>query len=994
MKTSLPIYVALVCLLSFAELQAQPLLWSKTDNSTYNQYSASAKAALPEKLLLSTINLAQLTASLSAAPLERADGRRVKGIPFSFMLPDGTIMPTSVVESPLWEAKYAAQFTNIKTYMLSDPAGKTTRGRITLTPEGISGILFADNGDVCISPANTGAAGTHLLYFSKDGGASVALCGITSGATVPPVLNDAPLGDCGRRTYRLAVAATAEYTAWAGSQASALTYITISINNVNALYERDLNIRFNIVSPNSILFTNAATDPYPGGDVYLDDAATNANQTALDNIIGSDNYDVGMVFNFGWNRGYVPVPFGFVCKPGLKGKGAAGVNSGQGLNPVAGPQGLAFDFTVAHEMGHLFGAPHSYASNAGFCTGFSTASSAFEPGSGSTLMGYAGYPTCNTYTQYGESYFHAGTIAQIKAYMAGAGSCAQHTTSENTAPVITLPASAYNVPVATPFALSSTATDAEKDNLIFTWEQMDVGFLTASPPAATNTAGPNFRSYAPTPAGNTRTFPRLQDIAAGISPPYEVLPSVARTMHFRLTARDQSMLGGCTSAADVAVSFSGSAPFKVTSQSSAITWATSGSQTITWDVAGTNASPINCTAVDILFSTDGGLTYPYMLASNTSNDGTETITVPNLSTTVGRVRVQAANNIFFNINAGNITIVSSCAAEGATFNPADSIAAPAGSAALNLALTPQYGTTFTPAGTITSANPSTFLTLFNDNINTCASYGFNGSYKYGVHAFTVVSPANYTFTPSTYGLIYNLYRGSFNPAFSCNNFIASNGVTGTAPTTIKPSVSAYLLPGSYILVAGTFSPTFPALPHNYNVAVTGGSIYTNPPNPGAAFSYLYVVVDRATNLIKSISATANLSSSATFPGGASYVVYGLSYTNASPSLSSFVGTNFNTLASALLTNGTYCGNLSKNSAKVTVLSVYTFTGSGNWDVAANWVNNSIPPSPLPQYSAIVISPAGSGECVLNVPMTISEGGQLKVEAGKKFRVLGNLKIGE
>lgn len=998
MKTPLLFSVTFACFLHSATLHAQPLLWSKTTSHSYQDSAGLSKEVAPEKMLLSAISLTQMANALSAAPLERIDGKYVKGAPFSFLLPDGTMLPTAVVESPIWEAKHAAQFKNIKTYSLSDPTGKASRGRITVTPEGVSGILFSDSGDVYINPVVNKEPGAHALYFTKDASVSMPLCGIKAGADETRSQNseeDAPVSDCGKRTYRFAIAATAEYTAWAGGQANALTYITVSINNVNAIYERDLNIKFNIIAPNSILFTNANTDPYPGGDVYLDDAATNANQAAMDNILGSANYDVGMVFNNGWNRGYVPYPFGFVCNSAAKAKGAAGTNTGQGLNPTAGPQGLTFDFTIIHEMGHLFGAPHSYASNTGFCSGFSTASSAFEPGSGSTIMGYAGYPTCNSYTHYGDTYFHAGTIAQIKAYVNGAGNCVQPTASANTAPVISLPAESYTIPISTPFTLSATAADVDKDNLIYTWEQMDVGFLTPSPPAATNTEGPNFRSFAPTPAGNVRNFPRMQDIAAAVPTPYEVLPGVSRTMHFRLTARDQSPLGGCTSAADVAVNFSaGAGPFKITSQPSAITWTTGASQTVTWDVASTNIAPINCDLVDILFSTDGGLTYPYLLLGNTANDGSQTITVPNLSTSVGRIKVQAVNNIFFNINAGNITISTSCAADGSTILPVDSVAAPAGSASLNLALSPQYGTVFTPSGTITAANPSTFLTIYNTSISTCASYGFNGSYKYNIHSFTVVTPGTYTFTPSTYGLVYNLYRESFNPSFSCNNFIASNCVTGLTPTTINPNVSAYLLPGKYVLAAGTFSATFPALPHNYSVAVTGGSIYTNPPNPGGTFSYFYVAVDRATNLIKSITATANLSNSTTFPGGTSYSVYGLSYSNASPSINDFVGTNFSSFSNTLITNATYCGNLSKNFVKATALAVYTFTGNGNWDIAANWLNNNIPPSPLPTNSAIIINPAGDGECILNVPVTISQGGQISVEAGKKFRVLGNLKIGE
>lgn len=993
------IFGVVACFLFSVMLPAQDAPWVRANTNAYNIYANSFKNAGPAKFILSKIDLAQLRARLQSAPMERTDGQFTKGIAFSIPLPGEKVLSTSIAESPIWESKYNQQFSHIKTYILSDPVTRASQGRITLTAEGISGIIFSGEGDVYIHPVNLNEPGIHRISYTRDENILMPQCGSiiprsdVSGA-INKTHNTTAAADCGRRTYRLAVAATAEYTAWAGGQANARTYITISINNVMAIYDRDLNIRFTIIAPDIILFTNANTDPYPGGNVFLDQTATDANQAALDNIIGTAAYDLGMVFNHGWNRGYVPPPFATACNPATKGKSASGTLNGQGLNPVSGPQGQAFDFTVAHEMGHQFGAPHSYASTRGTCSGFATDSAAFEPGSGSTVMGYGGYADCHTYTHYGESYFHAGSIAQIRSYINGAGNCVQPKVTGNQAPVISLPAAAFNVPVSTPFTLSATGTDANGDFLKYNWEQMDAGFLTPDIPKATNTAGPNFRSYAPTPGGNVRNFPRLDSIIKGISPIFEKLPSVTRTLHFRLTARDQSPLGGCTAEANVAVNFNSSAgPFTVTSQPNPVTWLVNSTQTITWNVAATNTAPVNCTLVNILFSTDGGLTYPYTLLSNTANDGSEIITVPNLSTQTGRIRLQPVNNIFFNINAANITISSTCAAEGATITPTDSLSLPAGSASLNLSLSPQYGTAFTPTGTITSANPSTMLPVYHSGLTLCATFGFNGSYKYNTHSFTVINPGTYTFTPSTFGLVYNLYRELFDPAFPCNNFIASNGTTpGFGGVTINGSVTATLLPGRYVIVAGTFSRTFPTLPFSYTVAVSGGSIYTNPPNPGTSFNYLYVVIDKATNLIKSIASTADLSNSTTYPGGTGYAIYGLSYSNASPALSSFVGTGFNTLNNALLFNSAYCGNLSKNFQRVTILTLYTFTGNGNWNVPGNWSNNAIPPSPLPPFSAISINPAGSGECILNVPMIISSGDQLTVEAGKRFRILGSLTI--
>jgi Metallo-peptidase family M12B Reprolysin-like len=468
MRTGLLFFAAFICVLSSATLKAQQSLWTKVKNNSPGNYSTSLKQVSPRKSSLSKIDLTRLKNILQSAPLEKNDGRPAEGISFSIPLPDETILTTSVVESPVWESKYAAQFSHLKTYTLTDPVTNSSQGRITVTAEGINGIIFSDKGTVYINPVSEADPGTHVSYYAQDQNGAMPACG-SPGDGAPA--NEMQLtqritaGDGNRRTYRLAVAATAEYTAWAGSQVNAVTYITISINNVIAVYDRDLNVRFTIVSPNSILFTNAATDPYPGGNVYLDDAATNANQTALDNIIGTAAYDLGIVFNHGWDRGYVPLPFGFVCNAASKGKSAAGLLAGRGQNPVVGPQGMAFDLTVAHEIAHQFGATHSFSSNVGTCGVHGNAAATFEPGGGSTLMSYGGYPDCNTYVSYAEMYFHAGNIAQIQTYISGPGNCVTPTVTGNTAPVLNIAAATYTIPVSTPFTLTATGTDADGNTL-------------------------------------------------------------------------------------------------------------------------------------------------------------------------------------------------------------------------------------------------------------------------------------------------------------------------------------------------------------------------------------------------------------------------------------------------------------------------------------------------------------------------------------------------
>ena len=76
----------------------------------------------------------------------------------------------------------------------------------------------------------------------------------------------------------------------------------------------------------------------------------------------------------------------------------------------------------------------------------------------------------------------------------------------------------------------------------------------------------------------------------------------------------------------------------------------------------------------------------------------------------------------------------------------------------------------------------------------------------------------------------------------------------------------------------------------------------------------------------------------------------------------------------------------------TAVTTLTFNGNGNWSNAANWSNNQVPTSPVPAGTQIVINPQAGGECILNVPVTISNGSSLSVAPGAKFRIAGNLTI--
>ncbi|WP_415831447.1 fibronectin type III domain-containing protein, partial [Flavobacterium terrigena] len=290
-----------------------------------------------------------------------------------------------------------------------------------------------------------------------------------------------------------------------------------------------------------------------------------------------------------------------------------------------------------------------------------------EPGSGSTIMSYAGKTVKDIQATY-DSYFHAISIQQVTDKIKTL-TCGTSTPTNNAVPVVNAGLD-FTIPKGTPFMLTGSATDANTaDQLTYSWEQMDLGNATTTVPTSTNTTGALFRSYNPT-ISPVRYFPTLNTILSGATSTAgyrivsETLPSVARTLNFRLTVRDNKIGGGANNTDDVIVSVDGVAgPFTVDSQNTATSYAAGTTQTINWTVAGTNANGVNCANVDILLSTDGGLTFPISLVADTPNDGSQAVVIPNVSGTTNRIMVKGSNHIFFDINNADLTITGSGSAD-------------------------------------------------------------------------------------------------------------------------------------------------------------------------------------------------------------------------------------------------------------------------------------------------------------------------------------------
>ena len=448
------------------------------------------------------------------------------------------------------------------------------------------------------------------------------------------------------RKYRIAVSATGEYTQFhGGTVADALGAINATLTRVNAVFESDLAVTLELVTnTDAVIFTDPDTDPYNGN-------LNTQVQNTLTSTIGALNYDVGHLFhedNDNGNSGFI----GSVCVDNQK---------GSAFSSALVPQGDRFDLDyVAHELGHQFGANHTWS----FDDEGTTVQA--EPGSGTTIMGYAGIAAENNVALNGDDYFHYYSILQIAQYLETTG-CAVTSALSNNPPVIT-PTGDFIIPKSTAFVLSGIASDMDTgDVLTYAWEQIDDGLVTSSNFGPNRPNGANFRSQKPS-ISPARYFPKLTVVAQGnltqtnptVNTAWETVSDVARELNFALTVRDNAAGGGQVVSDLVKLDVINSAgPFIISSQSTAETIVAGTRQTISWEVANTNKSPINAQFVDIFLSTDGGDSFPVTLAENVVNDGEQDIIIPGTATMSGRIMVKASDNIFFAVNAVDFTIEAS-----------------------------------------------------------------------------------------------------------------------------------------------------------------------------------------------------------------------------------------------------------------------------------------------------------------------------------------------
>ncbi|MFN2423490.1 MAG: reprolysin-like metallopeptidase [Cryomorphaceae bacterium] len=564
------------------------------------------------------------------------------------MLPslDGSATSFSVARNNTMSEGLQEQFPDITTANIVSIEDPSVWGKIDFTPRGMHAIIFQPGRETLfIDPVSSSDPVLHVMYrrgdFITD---KVMYCSVaenTPGTPLSQAGAGQPYNSCELRTYRIAISASGEYTIFHGGEVEdAVSAIVTTMNRVNGVYERDFGVTMTIIPNNAeLIFTNPGTDPFTNGSPGQ---MINENQVLTNNVIGAANYDIGHVF--GTNSGGL-AGLGVTCNDNFKARGVTG---------SAAPVGDPFDIDyVAHEIGHQFNSNHCF-NNA--CGGNRNNATAAEPGSGSTIMAYAGI--CNPNVQANsDDHFHGISMREI-GLRVQSDNCPVVESIDNSAPNIQSVTAEMWIPAGTPFELSAQVTDAEDDAISYNWEQMDVEIST-QPPVASSQSGPNFRSFSPSEVPE-RMFPGIEALISGASTVWERLPGVSREMNFRLSVRDNNPFTGCNQFADVVVNVEDTGePFELIAPNSVgVVWPGLSYQEVVWNVAGTDAAPVNAETVDIFLSTTSTPAFDSLVAAGVPNTGSYFILTPNIATTTARIMVRASNQPFFDLSAFNFTITT------------------------------------------------------------------------------------------------------------------------------------------------------------------------------------------------------------------------------------------------------------------------------------------------------------------------------------------------
>jgi subtilisin-like proprotein convertase family protein len=607
-----------------------------------------------------------LTDWLSRAPVEFSPEATAQKHTVPIPGADGAMELFAVAKTDVMPPGLAARYPQIQTYTGQSLRSPGKNLRITVSPyRGVEIMIRrADKGIEYVEPL---AAGQNLYYMAYDrrdyplrGKATLKVDVDTvvlkqqmeeyrsqlAGMSPKEIKERGALDPVKLRVYKFAASTTGEFSIDnGGTLENVLAKVVATVNKMNSIYEGDLGIRLQLLEQQEkIIFLDPATDPFTG-NTTLGWMLQNVN--VVNDLVGIANYNLGHVFARDFDGSISGIATLSSC---------CTINRARGCSAGTKPYGDDFFSVIGQEVGHQWAAGHTL-SNCGDNSQYRP-ESACEPGSGSTIMSYGGIcPATDNVQGDADLYYHACSVAEIRLFISTSpgSNCGTLLTTENNAPTAKAPyKDNFFIPIGTPFELTGTGTDPDGDALTYNWDQVDLGdnpYPMGSPVGNT----PLFRSFPPTANAN-RIFPRTFSLLNNLPDKREVLPTYDRDLTFCFVVRDGKPGGiALDTVAFRATKLAG--PFKVLSPNgSPAVWQVGEYQIVEWDVAKTDAAPVNCKKVNIKLSTNGGQSFNVLLAEGVPNTGRACIQVPNNVGSMARIRVEAADNVFFDVSNGNFQI--------------------------------------------------------------------------------------------------------------------------------------------------------------------------------------------------------------------------------------------------------------------------------------------------------------------------------------------------
>lgn len=900
-----------------------------------------------------TIDINQLKNTLQNVQMKGSaiQNRRSNTI-IDLQIPSGEIQRFRVVESPILSPELSASRPDVKSYIAKGIDDPTATARFNITSAGFYGIIKSVDGISIIEKMDRlSKDNRYISYYDHNiiDHTNTFACesdeedeSFTYSPTAGRVDSCFQIGD-NLRSYEIVLTCSGEfYQLNGGTDPLVEAALLARMTQINTVYEVEVATTFSIVE--FLLNSNPATDP------YSNPTDTFTSLTETENYINANatvsSWDIG--------HGFHEITCGGGC--GWAGRAGLGVvcTSGKARGYTYMPNDIPTNITVQlHEFGHQFSNRHTnYGCNS------NNACSRYEPGQGSTIMSTGANCDAGDFFANRTDYFSVASLQNMIDFMnsglfvtgtscgtvtiGGWSDCATLIPTGNNMPSSDADANNINglvIPHSTPFILTGSGSDADgTGSLTYNWEQYDTDYAGSDAPDDTSasTTAPLFRSSPPS-TNNERTVPMLSSVLAGnvTTGTGEVLPTVARNLTWRLTVRDNELGGGGVACDQISLTVGADGPFRITSQNSTIAWVSGATETVTWDVANTDSAAYTCANVDILYSADGGATFPTTLASNVPNNGSTTVTVPAVGSNTGRIKIvcTGGTNIFFDINDVDILVTSSCNPNGGTIVDNTTVSAIEGDASLNLNLMAGLPVN-SVSGVLDSNDLNTNLTVENDGGGTCIAFGNNPYYETIELAASSNSSVTFTNVFESYFNVTNLFLGSYNPSSVCDNWLNSNSNfnSGTGFINIGTSFVESLTAGTkYVLLTSGFDPNSPN-PGNYDISFSE-TLYDVGAINITGYLYTYVVVNNSTGKILAFSSDSDLSNALQFPSG-NYTVYGLSYLAGGP-ISDYIGVSFTSFQADII-SGSFCGALSSNTVSVNITGTAPITysyNSGTWSPA-------------------------------------------------------------